>query len=253
MATSPPRWLRDRHADDHRTLFLLNSANLIAPSLYAHLEYDPVRDFAPATLMVTSPFLILVPKDSKLRTVGDLINEARLHPGTLAFASGGNGSATHLSAEHFAQQAGIRLLHIPYKGAAPALVDLLAGRVSLYWTSVLPAMPYVSGDRAHALAVTGMRRLSVVPNLPTANESGLPNYEAWVSYGIVAPAGTPATIVQKIGDSINEILRQPETHSWLESQGLDVIASGPSEYAKEISDEVAMWTRIVKVSGAKVD
>lgn len=238
---------------DGYTLFLLNSANLIAPSLYPRLGYEPSRDFAPVSLMVTSPFLILVPKSSPLHTVRELIEDAKRRPGALTFASGGSGSATHLSAEHFAQMAGIKLLHIPYKGAAPALVDLLAGRVSLYWTSVLPAMQYISGGQARALAVTGPHRLSILPNMPTAEESGLPHYEAWVSYGIVVPAGTSSEIIEKLSSAVRDVLNQPDTHAWLQSQGLDVVASGPSEYAKEIANEMTMWKQIVEVSGAKVD
>jgi tripartite-type tricarboxylate transporter receptor subunit TctC len=245
--------LSARAAPDGYTLFLLNSANLIAPSLYRHLAYDPVRDFAPVTLMVRSPFLILVPVDSQLRTLADLLVEARAHPGTVTFGSGGNGSATHLSAELLAQQAGLKLLHIPYKGAAPALVDLLAGRVALYWTSVLPAMPYVKSGRARALALTGVRRLKALPDVATAEEAGLSNYEASVTYGIVAPTGTPAGIVHKVQEEIVHVLNQPDMRGLLEAQGLDVVASTSSDYAKDIKAEVAKWEQIVRVSGAKVD
>jgi tripartite-type tricarboxylate transporter receptor subunit TctC len=238
---------------DGYTLFLLNSANLIAPSLYSRLAYDPVRDFAPVTLMVTSPFLIVVPKESPLRTLTDLLAQARAHPGAITFASGGNGSATHLAAELFDEQAGVRLTHVPYKGAAPALVDVTGGRVNLYWCSVLPAMPHVTGGTLRALAITGTRRLGMLPDMPTVAELGLPNYEASVTYGIVAPAGTPEPIVRKLHDAIVGILASPEVHGWLESQGLDVIAGTPEDYQREIQDEVAKWARTVKVSGAKVD
>ena len=238
---------------DGYTLFLLNSANLIAPSLYRRLAYDPVRDFAPVTLMVSSSFLIVVPVDSSLRTLGDLIAQARARPGTLTFASGGNGSSTHLAAELFAQQASIKLVHIPYKGAGPAFIDLLGGQVALYWSSVLPAMPYLNSGRVRALALTGSHRAKILPELPTAQESGLRNYESSVTYGIAVPAGTPAAIVRKLQEEIDRVLNLPDIRARLERQGLDVVAGTTADYAKAIKAEVAKWAQIVKVSGAKVD
>ncbi len=242
-----------RAVADGYTLFLLNSANLIAPSLYRKIAYNPVVDFAPVTMMVVSPFLIVVPTDSPLRSLGDLLTQARARPATMTFASGGNGSATHLAAELLAQQAGIKLVHIPYKGAGPAFVDLLGGQISLYWSSVLPAMPYLTGGRIRALALTGLHRSRVLPDLPTANETGLTNYEASVSYGIVAPAGTPSDIVRRLQQEIARVLNMPDVRSRLESQGLEVIAGSSADYARDIKVEVAKWAQVVKVSGARVD
>ena len=242
-----------RAVADGYTLFLLNSANLIATSLYRKIAYDPVRDFSPVTMMVVSPFLIVAPTDSPLRSIGDLLTQARARPATITFASGGNGSSTHLAAELFAQQAGIKLVHIPYKGAGPAFVDLLGGQVALYWSSVLPAMPHLTGGRIRALALTGLKRSKVLPDLPTAHETGLTNYEASVSYGIVAPAATPAAVVRTLQQEIVRVLNMPDIRARLEGQGLEVVAGSAAEYARDIKTETAKWAQVVKISGARVD
>jgi len=242
-----------RSAPDGYTLFLLNSANLIAPSLYRALAYDPIRDFAPVTMMGSSPFLIVVQAEAPARSLGDLIALAKARPATLTYGSGGNGSSTHLAAELFALEAGIKLVHVPYKGAGPALIGLLGGQVNLYFSSLPPAMPYLKAGRIRALAITGPKRSNLFPDMPTAREAGLAKYESSVSYGVVTPAGTPAEIVRKLHAEIAKILNQAEIRTRLEGQGTDVIASSPAQYASDIKSEVAKWAQIVKVSGAKVD
>ena len=242
-----------RSAPDGYTLFLLNSANLIAPSLYRRIAYDPIKDFAPITMMVSSPFLIVVHPETPARSVGDLIALAKSRPGTLTYASGGNGSSTHLAAELFRQLAGIKLVHVPYKGAAPAFIDLLAGQVALYFSSLPPAMPHLKAGKIRALAVTGLRRSRILPDLPTVVEAGVANYEASVTYGVVTAAGTPPAIVRKLHAEIVRILKQPEMRGRLEAQGTDLVASTPADYAREIVNEVAKWARVVKASGARVD
>lgn len=242
-----------RAVPDGYTLFLLNSANLIAPSLYRRIAYNPIRDFAPITLMVSSPFVIVVHPDTPIRSVGDLIALAKSRPGTLTYASGGNGSSSHLAAEQLALFAGIKLVHVPYKGAAPAFIDLLAGQVTMYFSGLLPAMPHLKAGRIRALAATGLRRSKVLPDLPTVVEAGVPNYEAAVTYGVVTTAKTPPQIVDKLHAEIVRILNQPEIRERLESQGTDVVVSTPAEYAREIETEIAKWARVVKASGASVD
>ena len=242
-----------RSVPDGYTLFLLNSANLIAPSLYRRIAYDPIKDFAPITLMVSSPFLIVVHPETPVRSVGDLIALAKSRPGTLTYASGGNGSSTHLAAELLAQFAGIKLVHVPYKGAAPAFIDLLAGQVALYFSSLPPALPHLKAGRIRALAVTGLRRSRILPDLATVVEAGVANYEASVTYGVVTTAGTPPAIVRKLHAEIVRILNQPQVRERLESQGTDLVASTPADYAREIVNEVAKWARVVKASGARVD
>jgi len=242
-----------RSAPDGYTLFLLNSANLIAPSLYRALAYDPIRDFAPVTMMGSSPFLIVVQAEAPARSLGDLIALAKARPATLTYASGGNGSSTHLAGALFALEAGIKLVHVPYKGAGPALIGLLGGQVNLYFSSLPPAMPYLKAGRIRALAITGPKRSNLFPDMPTAREAGLAKYESSVSYGVVTPAGTPAEIVRKLHAEIAKILNQAEIRTRLEGQGTDVIASSPAQYASDIKSEVAKWAQIVKVSGAKVD
>lgn len=242
-----------RSAPDGYTLFLLNSANLIAPSLYRRLAYDPIKDFAPITMMVSSPFLIVVHPDAPVRSLNDLIALARARPGALTFASGGNGSSTHLAAELLALQAGIKLVHVPYKGAAPAFIDLLAGQVTLYFSSLPPALPHLKAGKIRALAVTGVRRSKILPDLPTVAEAGVPNYEATVTYGVVTTSGTAVEIVRKLHAEIVKILNLPEIRERLKSQGTDIIASTPADYARDIRLEVAKWAQVVKASGARVD
>lgn len=242
-----------RAAPDGYTLFLLNSANLIAPSLYRRIAYDPVKNFAPITMMVSSPFAIVVHPDTPARSVGELIALAKARPATLTYASGGNGSSTHLAAELLAQYARVKFVHVPYKGAAPAFIDLLAGQVTLYFSSLPPALPHLKAGRIRALAVTGLRRSRVLPELPTVLEAGVANYEASVTYGVVTTAGTSAEIVRKLHAEIVRILGLPEVRERLESQGTDRVASTPAEYARDIGNEVAKWAKIVKISGARVD
>ncbi len=242
-----------RSAPDGYTLFLLNSANLIAPSLYRRIAYDPLKDFAPITLIASSPFLVVVHPDVAARTLGDLIALAKAKPGTLTYASGGNGSATHLAAAQLELATGVKILHVPYKGAAPAFIDLLAGQVALYFSSLPPAMPHVKSGRVRALAVTGSQRARVFPDLPTVAEAGVPGYTAAVTYGVVTTAKSPPEIVRKLHAEIVRILGLQEIKERLEGQGAELVAGTPAEYARAMINEHALWAKVVKASGARAD
>ncbi len=245
--------LAARAAPDGYTLFMLNSANLIAPSLYRKIAYDPLRDFAPVTLIASSAFVIVLHPDVQVRSLGDMIALAKAKPGTLTFASGGNGAATHLAAEQLAQAAGIKLLHVPYKGAGPAFVDLLAGQVAMYFSSLPPAAPHVRAGRVRALAVSSTKRAKIFPDVPTAIEAGVAGYEAAVTYGVVTAAKTPADIVRKLHADTVRVLNLPEVRERLEGQGAGLVGGTPAEYTRDIEREFTRWARVVKASGARAD
>lgn len=242
-----------RAAPDGYTLFMLNSANLIAPSLYRKLGYDPMKDFAPISLLASSAFLIVVHPEVAARSIGELVALARAKPGTLTFASGGNGSATHLAAEQLALAAGLKLVHVPYKGASPAFIDLLAGQVAMYFSSLPPAIPHVKSGKVRAIAITSVQRARSLGDIPTVAEAGIPNFEAVVTYGVVTVAKTHPDIVRKLGAEFMRILGLPDTRARLEGQGVDIVASSPEEYAREIQREAARWAQVVAASRARAD
>jgi len=242
------------HANpDGHTLFLFNTQTAIAPSIYPHLAYDPVKDFAPISLMASSPFLLVLNSESPVRSVRDLVALAKAQPGTLTYASGGSGSSTHLVAELFKMLAGVNITHIPYKGAGPAFVDLIAGQVTMYFASIPPALPHLRSGRLRAIAVTSMQRSKILPDLPTMAESGIANYEASVSYGVVTAARTPAAIIRRLNTEITKLLDETDIRERLTGGGADLVASTPSYFSRHIKDEVAKWARVVKISGAKAD
>jgi len=242
-----------RSSPDGYTIFMFNSANAIAPSLYQSLPYDPVRDFDPVILVATSPFALVVHPSTPAQSVKELIALAKVKPRGLTFASGGNGSATHLSAEQFRQMAGVELLHVPYKGAGPAFVELIAGQVTMYFSSIPPALPHVKSGRVRALGISSERRTALFPELPTLAEAGVPGYESSVSYGIVVPARTPAAIVRQLNLDTAKVMGEPDTRSRLAAQGADAVGGSARDYERYMKAEIARWARVVKASGARVD
>jgi len=242
-----------RSVPDGYTIFLFNSANAIAPSLYKSVPFDPLKDFEPVILISTSPFALVVHPATPAQSVQDLIALAKAKPKGYVYASGGNGSSTHLAAEQFKQMAGIELVHVPYKGAGPAFVDLLAGQVTLYFSSIPPALPHVKGGRVRALAISSERRSRLWPDLPTISEAGLPGYESGASYGLVTPARTPVAVVRKLNADVSRILNEPDVRSRLASQGMDIAAGTPQDFARFMKAEIVKWAQVIKASGARVD
>lgn len=240
-------------APDGYTIFLFNSANAIAPSLYKSVPFDPLKDFEPVILISTSPFVLVVHPSMPAHSVKELIALAKAKPKGYVYASGGNGSSTHLAAEQFKQMAGIDMVHVPYKGAGPAFVDLLAGQVTLYFSSIPPALPYVKSGRVRALAISSERRSQLWPDLPTISETGLPGYESGASYGLVTPARTPAVVVRKLNAEVSRILSEPDVRSRLASQGMDIAAGTPQDFARFMKVEIAKWAHVIKASGARAD
>jgi tripartite-type tricarboxylate transporter receptor subunit TctC len=237
---------------DGYTLGLGGTGTLaVDPTLYPNAGYDPRKDFAPIGLIGTSALVLVIHPSIPAHNVKELIAYAKANPGKLNFASAGVGSGIHLAAEYFKVQAGIEMTHVPYKGSAPALADLVGGHVSMYFSSLPPAIGLVKDGKIRALAVTGLKRSPIFPELPTVSESGLPGFEAVLHYGIVAPAGTPKPIVQKLNAALRQAVMSDELKQKLAADGTEPLASTPEEYAADIDKEETKWSVIVKKSGAK--
>ena len=226
----------------------------INPTLYPNVGYDPRKDFAPIGLIATSALVVLVNPQVDAKTIPELIALARRDPGKLTYASAGVGSGIHLGAELFAAMAGIKLTHVPYKGSSPALTDLIGGHVSIYFSSLPPAISLIREGKVRALAVTGPTRSPLLPDLPTVAEAGpLPGYEAVLHYGIVAPAGTPRPIVDKLAAAMKAALAESDVRERIAQDGAEVMGMTPEEYAADIDREETKWSKVVKISGAKVE
>jgi tripartite-type tricarboxylate transporter receptor subunit TctC len=239
-------------APDGYTLVIGGTGTLaINPTLYPNVGYDPRKDFAPIGLIGTSQLVILVHPSIPVHSVKELIAYAKANPGKLNYASAGVGSGIHLSTEYFRHEAGIQITHIPYKGSGPALTDLVGGHVSIYFSSMPPAIGLVKEGKVRALAVTGPSRSPIFPELPTVAEAGLPGFEAVLHYGIVAPAGTPRPIVAKLNAALRTAVLSPDLKAKLAADGTEPLASTPEQYAADIDKEETKWSAIVKKSGAK--
>jgi tripartite-type tricarboxylate transporter receptor subunit TctC len=244
-AKSPP---------DGYTLFLGGvGSHAVNPNLHARLPYDPIRDFAPITLIASAPSVLVVHPSVPARSLAEFTALAKAHPGKLNYASNGNGSSAQLAAVMYESMAGVAMVHVPYKGLAPALVDLLAGEVQAMFSSVVAIVPHIKAGRLRALAVTGKRRSPLLPEVPTIAESGLPDYEAGSWYGILAPAGTPREIVSRLHDEAVRALAQPELRARLAGEGAELIGSTPEEFAAHISSELARMGKLVRGAGIRLE
>jgi tripartite-type tricarboxylate transporter receptor subunit TctC len=239
---------------DGYTLGLGGTGTLaIDPSLYPNVGYDPRKDFAPIGLIATSALVVLVHPSVPAKTIPELIALAKQEPGKLTYASAGVGSGIHLGAELFASMAGVKLSHIPYKGSAPALTDLLGGHVAIYFSSLPPAIGLVQDGKVRALAVTGPERSKIFPDLPTVAEAALPGYAAVLHYGIVAPAGTRKPVVDKLAAALRVAIASPDVARKIAADGAEVMGMTPEEYAVDIDREEAKWSEVVRRSGAKAN
>lgn len=231
---------------DGYTIIVGNSGpNAVIPNLRKDVPYDPVRDLAPISLVASTTSLLVVHPSVKAQNVAELISLAKANPGKLTFGSGGNGQASHLAGELFKVSAGIDLLHVPYKGSGPAVVDLVGGRITMMFANIPSSMPQVKAGKLRALAVTSAKRSRLVPDLPTIAESGLPGYETIQWYGVLAPAGTPHEIIGRINADIVKILGNPEMQALLTKQGFDPIGSTPAGFADYIQNELAKWKKVI--------
>jgi tripartite-type tricarboxylate transporter receptor subunit TctC len=243
-----------KSAPDGYTL-LMGSAGPLAinASLFDKMPFDPIRDLAPVTLAASTPNVLVVHPSLKAATVNELIALAKARPGEINFASSGHGTPAHLAGELFNSMAGVKLVHVPYKGAAPALADLLGGQVQLMFSTMPPALPHVKDGKLRALAVTSSKRSRAMPELPTVDEVALPGFGANTWHGVVVPAGTPAAIVARLNREIVAILHLPEVVERLSSQGAEALGSTPEEFAAYIRSESVKWAKVVRDSGAKAE
>ena len=229
------------------------STHAVNPSLYAKMPYDAMKDFAPITLVAITPNVLVVNPSLPVNSVRELIAYAKANPGKLAFGSGSNGSAGHLAGELFKADTGTDLLHVPFKGAAPAMQALLSGDIQLMFDNLASASAQVKAGKLKALAVTTARRSPLAPDLPTMAESGVPGFDISTWFGLLAPAGTPPEIVGRWNAEVGRILRTPEMRERLTAMGAEPAPDTPAEFAQFIASEAAKYARIVKVSGAKPD
>lgn len=238
---------------DGYTLLAASTIHTINPSLYRKLGYDPVRDFTPITLIAATSQVLAVHPSLPVRTVKELIAYAKKRPGEINYSSAGSGSQPHLTAELFKSRTGIDIVHVPYKGAPPAMTDLLAGHVALSFATSPSAVPHVKSGKLRALAVSTLKRVSALPDVPTIDEAGVPGFEASGANGLVGPAGIPAPIVEKLNAAVVRIVKEPAMSRFLSEQGADPFTTTPAEYAAYLKSEVAKWAKAVKDSGARVD
>lgn len=243
-----------RAAPDGYTLLVGSSAGFaINPNLMAKLPYDPVKDFAPVAMFATLSYVVDVHPSLPAKTLKDLLALARAKPGAINYGSAGQGSSTHLAIEQFAQMAGVRLTHIPYKGNTPAMTALMSGEVAMVFDPVLTSAPMVKSGRVRALAVTTMQRSPLLPDVPTVAQAGIPRYESGNWFGVFAPAGTPRDIVDKLNAAINKTMTRPDMKEKLASQGADALTGSPADLAALVQRELAKFAAIIKSAGVKIE
>jgi len=243
-----------KSAADGNTWLLGNNSILATnAALYSHLAFDPVKDFAPVALVAIQPNILVVHPAVPVHTVAELIAYAKQHPGKLNYASSGAGAAAHLSGELFKTMAGVDMVHVPYKGAQPALTDVIAGQCQLMFATSASVIPYIKAGRLRALAVTTAQRSASLPDLPTVAEAAVPGFESITWHGVVVPAATPVALLERLNRDINTALRQPDLRARLESLGAEIAGGTPQEFAAYIAREIPKWTKVVRDSGAKAD
>jgi tripartite-type tricarboxylate transporter receptor subunit TctC len=244
VAKSPP---------DGYTLIMGTSSLAISQSLYKKLTYELVKDFAPITQAVNYANLLVVHPSAGVSNVNELLALARAKPGSLSYGTAGNGTPPHMTGELFKAYTSVNILHIPYKGGAPAIADLVAGQIPMMFDNVPPLLPHVRSGRIKALAVTSLGRVPVLPDVPSLHELGLKDFDAVGWNGLLAPAGTPREIVGRLHAEVVKVLKIPEVRDGLTSQGADIVGNTPEQFAAWIRAEVKRWAEVVRVSGAKVD
>lgn len=246
--------LAARAAPDGYTLWVGQASNLaINQHLMKKLPYDPVKDFTPISLVATSPNLLVVHPSLPVRSIKDLIALAKTKPGVINYTSSGSGSPGHLAAEYLKKLASIDMVHIPQKGAAPALLDVIAGHADLYFTSPISAQPHVKSGRVRQIAVTSAKRFPPLPDVPAVAETGFPNFDMASWWGLLAPAALPKDILARLHAETLKAVEQTDTKERLTGQGILVVTQTPEQFAAYIRSEIANWGRIVAASGARME
>jgi tripartite-type tricarboxylate transporter receptor subunit TctC len=243
-----------RAAPDGYTLMLGSTGtNAIAPSLTAKMPYDPVAGLAPVSLLAVAPSCLVVHANVPAKDVRELVALAKSKPGGLSYASSGNGTTLHLGGELFKLLAGVDLLHVPYKGNAPALADVIAGQVDMMFSALPPALPLVKAGKLRLLGVTTLQRLASAPEVPTVAEQGLPGYEMATWYGVFAPGGTAADVLERLAGDIRRAVSDAKVKEQIVAQGAEPASSTPAEFRAFVGAEIAKWAKAVKAAGIKAD
>ena len=240
-------------APDGYTLLVVAFPFAVTPSLIRNMPYDTVKDFAPVILAASSPNLLVVNPQVPINSVSELIAAAKAKPGGLSYASTGNGSSNHISMELFKSLAGVQIVHIPYKGSAPAVTDLLGGQVQVMFDNVPNVLGHVKAGKLRALGTSGAKRTALAPEVPTVAEAGVPGYEVTVWFGLVAPAGTPREIVQKLNAEVLRILAMPDVRERFQAQGVEAVGSTPEQFGEHIRAQMAKWAKVVQDAGVKAE
>jgi len=238
-----------KSAPDGYTLLIGTIASLATNVSLQRLPYDPVKDFAPVTLVATQNLMLLIHPSVPAKSVKELVRLGKAQPGKLSFASAGNGTGGHLSGELFKMLGGIDMLHVPYKGVAPALVDVVGGQVSMTFASILSSLPQVRADKLRALAVTGSKRSVAAPQVPTMREAGVKDYESATWYGVVAPAGTAQELVNRLNAEIVAVIKRPDVNERLSKEGADPVGNSPPEFGRFIESEIGKWRKVIRAAG----
>ncbi len=243
-----------RAAPDGTTLFMTTSGiNAINPALYTKMPFDPIKDLAPVIALVSLSNVLVLHPSVKANSVAEVIAQARAAPGKMNYASSGSGTSVHMSGEMFKHLAKLDITHIPYKGSAPAVTDLLGGQVMMMFDNIPSALPHIKAGKLRALAVTGAKRDPLLPDVPTLAEAGVPGYESGVWFGLTVPTGTPKEEIARLNDAAVKGTKSPEFIKRMTELGYSIIASTPEQMAEMNKAEVARWVPIVKASGAKAD
>jgi tripartite-type tricarboxylate transporter receptor subunit TctC len=240
-------------ADGHTLFFGTTGTMAINPSLYTKLRYDPVKDFAPVSLMATTMNVLVLSPVVPAKSLADLVKLAKAKPGEVTYASAGNGSSNHLSGELFKSTTGIQINHVPYKGSAPAMVDLLGGRISMMFDTVAQQTQNIATGKVRALAVTGPKRSPLLPDVPTAQEAGLKDFDVTIWFGVLAPAGTPSPVIDKLNREIVAVMSTDEMKKRMQTDGAEAHPTTSAEFAALIKRDTAKWAPVVKATGATLD
>jgi tripartite-type tricarboxylate transporter receptor subunit TctC len=245
VAKAPP--------DGYTLLVGTVTTHAVSASLYRKLPFDPARDFAPITEFASIPQLLSVHPSIPVRSVKDLVALARARPGQFNYGTAGAGSASHMAMALFESMAKVKMVHVPYKGSGPALVDLLGGHLDLMFDVIMTSLPHLKAGKLRTLGVSSLKRSPVTPDVPTIAASGYPGYEAIVWFGLFAPAGTPPDVIRRINEDTAHALQSPKMREVLAAQGLDVVASSPADFSVRVASEIAKWRKVIQEAGIKLD
>ena len=239
--------------DGYTLLFALDTVLTVTPHLYRNTPFDSIKDFAPISLVAESPLVVLTSPSANIGSLAELIKRAKANPGTMNFGSGGSGSSGHLAAELMNNMAGIKMTHVPYKGGPQVLTDLAGGQVQMTVLSLAASVTMVKAGKANLVAVTGANRLPGYPEVPTVSEAGLPGYQAGFWVGLLAPAGTPRPVVNKLRDEVQKVLNNPELRQQFQNNGVTPVGNTPEQFATVIDSDKKKWGEVIRLKDIKAD